>query len=354
MPTHLPGLAWIQVLVWPVAAWGALRIVTGWGYRPLPVRPDRVGAFAGWLVLAGYFSTIAHLAITLLLGMGPGLMMMADSSSQSGGWMWFYGIWILINFGVLGTAVWIGSWLVRRIDWESVGGDTALEPPKPSASGWRYVYLSIAVAASFLWPLSVASQLWALAANGPMTGPQVAAPFLVSLALAAWLASGLVDDVLASALMGSNPPPPAPRLRQVLWVGAVGLLTTGLSTIPNAILAILPYPIGADSPTPTSSLLWQMDLWIDLALIVGLSVLMLRLLPKPLAESGPRHAFRGVRRLVIAVALASTMAWPLDLLRMLIASLDPMRIGSAATHLPAAIAVALVIWLLTWRPKVQP
>lgn len=361
MPTHLPGLAWIQVLVWPVAAWGALRIVTGWEYRPLPVRHDHLGAFAGWLALAGCFGSVAHLAVNLLLGSGPGLMMMlahlfGPSSGDYPNEVWFVVPWTLANFVVLGTALWIGSWLVRRIDWERLGDRAALDQPKPPTFSWRQKYLATALAAGFLWPLAVASQLYAFVLNGLMRGPLVAAPFVVSLALASLLASGFVDDLLSSGLTGSDPAPPAPRLRQVLWFGAVGLLTTGLSTIPNAILALLPYPTDMDpASSPTSNWAWQAYLWIDLALFVGLSVLMLRLLPKPLAESGPRHALRGIRRLTIAMALASTMVWPLEFLRTLMDASASLHVGSAASrNLLIVAGIAIVIWLLTWRPKVQP
>lgn len=360
MPTHLPGLAWIQVLVWPAAAWGALRIVIGWGYLPLPIRRDRLGAFAGWLALAGCFGGVAHLAVNLLLGSGPGLMMMlanlfGPSSSEIRGEFWFFVSWSLINFVVLGTALWSGSWLVRRIDWERYGDHAALDPPKPPTSNWRQVYLAMALAAGFLWPLAAAGQLYAFVVNGPLRGSLVAAPFLVSLAVAAWFARGVVDDLLASELMESNPAPPSPRLRQVLWFGALGLLTTGLSTIPYAILALWPFPSDMDpASSPTSDWTWQAYLWIDLALLVSLSVLAFRLLPKPLAEWGPRHALRGIRRLTIAVALASTMAWPIEFLRTFMDASASLRIGSAASRNLLIIAgAAIVIWLLTWRPKVQ-
>ena len=299
---------WIHVLVWPAAAWGALRIVTGWGYRPLPVRQDRLGAFAGWLALTGCFGGVTR-AITVLLGSGAVLMMMlADlsnpSSGESSGESWFFISWYLVNLVVLGTAFWTGWWLVRRIDWERVGGNAALDVLKPPALAWQHVYLSITVAHAFLWPLSAVSQLFGSAMVGD--GLMVAALYLVSLALAARLAGGLVDDLLASKLMAASPAPTAPRLRQVLWVGAVGLLSTGISAIPNAILAVLPFSADMDPATPSASI-WQAYLWIELALLVGLSILMLRLLPKHHPESGPRHAFRGIRRIAIAMALAGAM-----------------------------------------------
>jgi len=346
---------WIHVLVWPAAAWGALRIVTGWGYRPLPVRQDRLGAFAGWLALTGCFGGVTR-AITVLLGSGAVLMMMlADlsnpSSGESSGESWFFISWYLVNLVVLGTAFWTGWWLVRRIDWERVGGNAALDVLKPPALAWQHVYLSITVAHAFLWPLSAVSQLFGSAMVGD--GLMVAALYLVSLALAARLAGGLVDDLLASKLMAASPAPTAPRLRQVLWVGAVGLLSTGISAIPNAILAVLPFSADMDPATPSASI-WQAYLWIELALLVGLSILMLRLLPKHHPESGPRHAFRGIRRIAIAMALAGAMMWPLDFARMLLGSLDDFRLGAVASRtILIAIAIVVVGWLFTWRPPVR-
>lgn len=285
------------------------------------------------------------------------MMMLADlsnpSSGESSGESWFFIFWYLVNLVVLGTALWTGWWLVRRIDWERVGGNAALDVLKPPAPAWQHVYLSIAVAHAFLWPLSAVSQLFGSAMVGD--GLMVAALYLVSLALAARLAGGLVDDLLASKLMAASPAPTAPRLRQVLWVGGVGLLSTGLSAIPDAILAIRHYHLYREYyDLPTSIMSWSEYIWIDLVLLVGLSALMLRLLPKHRPESGPRHAFRGIRRVAIAVALASAMKWPLDFSWILISSQSSLNLGPAASRtILIAIAIVVVGWLFTWRPPVR-
>lgn len=356
MPPSLHSMYWIQLLAWLAVAWGALRIVTGWGLRPLPIRQHHLGAFAGWLALAGFFSSVVRVAVVLWLGTGPSLMTADLSSLLSGDgriFVFFELVMSLINFVALGTAVWISSWLVRRIELESARVDAALDIPKPLAPGWQRVYLSMAVAAGFLWPLSVAEQLSAYFQGGESF--IVAAPFLIILALAAWLANGLVDDLLASKLMGVSPAPPDPRRRQVLWVGAVGLLSTGLSAIPNAILAIRQYHLYREHyDPPTSIMSWPEYLWIGLALLVGLSALMLRLLPKHHPESGPRYAFRGIRRVAIAVALASAMMWPLDFTWILIWSQSTLPLGAAASRtILFAIAIAVVVRLFTWRPPVR-
>lgn len=387
MPTQLSlteWFHWIHVLLWPAAAWGALRIVTGWGYRPLPIRRDRLGAFAAWLALAGCAGDGAQLALN---GLGSGLWLirrLADVSSPSSGDSlredWFIQLsWALTTFILLGTALWFGSWLIHRMDWARVGGEEAPDPPKPPASGWRHLYLSMAVAAS-IRPLNMAASMLLILLSLPtadlleQAAVAPAAALLASIALAAWLARGLVDDLLSSGLMLSDQAPPTRGLRQGLWLGAMGLVTTGLWAIPSAILAILAglrFSLETDSPATALSAIQQMNTWIDLEVLVGLSVLVLRLLPKPRAEWGPRRALRGVQRLIVAMALASTMVWPLEFLRPLtdaLASwllglevLRPLRdapaswlVGSATSHIPAAIAIALVIWLLTWRPKVQP
>jgi len=385
MPTQLSWtdwFHWLHVLLWPAAAWGALRLMTDWGYRPLPIRRERLGVFAAWLALAGCAGGIAQLALN---GLSTGLWLirqLADLSSLSSGDSlregWFFQLtWTLTTFILLGTALWFGSWLVHRIDWARVGGEEAPDPPKPAPSGWRHLYLSMAVAASILSVNMAASMVLILLSlpTADLLEPAAVAPaaaLLAGIALAAWLARDLVDDLLSSGLMRSDQAPPTRGLRQGLWLGAMGLVTNGLWPIPSAILGIVDsmswsYP--EDAPT-LDLILPRLSGWIHLAALIGLSILVFRLLPTPLAEWGPRHALRGFRRLTIAMALASTMAWSLEFLRPLTNALaswlvglevlrplsdDPASwlAGSAARGIPAAIAAAVIILLLTWRPKVQ-
>jgi hypothetical protein len=385
MPTQLSWtdwFHWLHVLLWPAAAWGALRLMTDWGYRPLPIRRERLGVFAAWLALAGWAGDVPQLALN---GLGTGLGLIrqlaevsSPSSDESFRQVWFIQLsWALTTFILLGTALWFGSWLVHRIDWARVGGEEAPDPPTPPASGWRHLYLSMAVAAGIL-PLYTAAGMVLILLSLPTadllepTAVVATVVVLASIALAAWLARDLVDDLLSSGLMRSDQAPPTRGLRQGLWLGAMGLVTNGLWPIPSAILDIVDsmswsYP--EDAPT-LDLILPRLSGWIHLAALIGLSILVFRLLPKPLAEWGPRHALRGFRRLTTAMALASTMAWPLEFLRPLTNALaswlvglevlrplsdDPASwlAGSAARGIPAAIAAAVIIWLLTWRPKVR-